>query len=134
MKSDYKNWVPKGMIAGFGTASAAVGTGMMKKVRCRLPVRNGIRRHISSGLIRGAGICRFLQRTVRKERRGGRCEQCGIPLRKRRKAGLPDETFDAVTSNYVYHNIGSFQIVGGITSTLSGLALIFSDKKQESEK
>lgn len=38
MKPDYKNWVPKGMIAGLGAASAvltavAVGTGMLKKVR-----------------------------------------------------------------------------------------------------
>lgn len=36
MKPDYKNWVPKGMIAGLGAASAvltaaAVGTGMLKK-------------------------------------------------------------------------------------------------------
>ncbi|MBQ9717181.1 MAG: hypothetical protein IJV76_04245 [Clostridia bacterium] len=44
--------------------------------------------------------------------------------------GMPTEQYTMLMERA----IGSFQIVGGRTSTLSGLALIFSDKKQEIEK
>ncbi|MFQ7078284.1 MAG: class I SAM-dependent methyltransferase [Christensenellaceae bacterium] len=41
---------------------------------------------------------------LRTQCRGGRVAQYHF-ARERRKLDFPDKTFDAVTSNYVYHNI-----------------------------
>ncbi len=43
-------------------------------------------------------------RCAKKRRCGGR-EKRFVPAWKRREAGFPRRSFDAVTSNYVYHNI-----------------------------
>ena len=178
MKSDYKNWVPKGMIAGFGTASAvlaaaAVGTGMMKKDALTTAVSailgtgalgcgaftawcvyaNGQfsydgKRKLSKQIVEGTadyinlsdgGICldvgcgsgalsvacakrnpqahilgidpwgpeyaAFCKELCEKNAAAEGVSNAEFRYGNAVKLDFPDKTFDAVTSNYVYHNI-----------------------------
>ena len=178
MKPDYKNWVPKGMIAGLGAASAvltaaAVGTGMLKKGALTTAVSavlgagalgcgaftawciyaNGQfsydgKRKLSKQIVEGTadyvnlpdgGVCLDVgcgsgALSVACAKRNPQAHILGIDpwgpeyaafckeLCEKNavaegvnnaefrhgnavKLDFPDETFDAVTSNYVYHNI-----------------------------
>ena len=129
MKPDYKNWIPKGMmfslIAGTALSLAlllvfgAFGIGVSGKLRVVLGVVFGIvfvvcakytqwciyayrsfsydgERKLSKQIIEGTAHYVTLPEGVKNAlfRRGNAV-----------KLDFPDESFDAVTSNYVYHNI-----------------------------
>ena len=129
MKPDYKNWIPKGMmfslIAGTALSLAlllvfgAFGIGVSGKLRVVLGVVFGIafvvcakytqwcvnayrsfsydgERKLSKQIIDGTAKHITLPEGVKNAsfRRGNAL-----------KLDFPDESFDAVTSNYVYHNI-----------------------------
>ena len=53
----------------------------------------------------GQGIRLLQPAAVRKKRRCGGCEKRFVRRGNAVKLDFPDESFDAVTSNYVYHNI-----------------------------
>lgn len=179
MKPDYKNWVPKGMIAGFGIGfmasailclalNAAMPSGMLRTVLCViLGIAAGIlfivtiwmyymykafsyngKRQLSKVIIEGTakyvtipdggkGLdvgCGSGALTIAVAKRNPKAQVIGIdrwgkeyasfnkPLCENNakaegvtnvsfaqgnalQLDFPDETFDAVTSNYVYHNI-----------------------------
>lgn len=178
MKPDYKNWVPKGMIAGLGAASAvltavAVGTGMLKKGALTTAVSavlgagalgcgaftswciyaNGQfsydgKRKLSKQIVEGTadyvnlpdgGVCldvgcgsgalsvacakrnpqahilgidpwgpeyaAFCKDLCEKNAAAEGVSNAEFRYGNAVKLDFPDETFDAVTSNYVYHNI-----------------------------
>ena len=129
MKPDYKNWIPKGMlvslIAGTVLSFALLlvfsvfGIGVSGKLRIALGVVFGIafvvcakctqwgvhayrsfsydgERKLSKQIIEGTAHYVTLPEGVKNAlfRRGNAV-----------KLDFPDESFDAVTSNYVYHNI-----------------------------
>ena len=129
MKPDYKNWIPKGMlvslIAGPVLSFALLlvfgvfGIGVSGKLRIALGVVFGIafvicakytewcvyayrsfsydgERKLSKQIIEGTAHYVTLPEGVKNAlfRRGNAV-----------KLDFPDESFDAVTSNYVYHNI-----------------------------
>ena len=181
MKPDYRNWMPKGMIMGLGTAAGVLAVGSAAAVRLRLPL-DRTSRHLAGavlglgavGCLAGAAWSLYARAMFSYE--GGRQLSrqivegvaasivlpeggvgldvgCGsgaltIACAKRNPQGrmvgidrwgveyasysrklcernaqaegvdnvafqkgdarhldFPDETFDAVTSNYVYHNI-----------------------------
>lgn len=181
MKPDYRNWMPKGMIMGLGTAAGVLAAGSAAAVRSRLPL-DRTSRHLAGavlglgavGCLAGAAWSLYARAMFSYE--GGRQLSrqivegvaayitlpeggvgldvgCGsgaltIACAKRNPQGrmvgidrwgveyasysrklcernaqaegvdnitfqkgdarhldFPDETFDAVTSNYVYHNI-----------------------------
>ncbi|MBQ8642241.1 MAG: class I SAM-dependent methyltransferase [Clostridia bacterium] len=178
MKADYKNWVPNGMMAGFGAAAAAlsaaaIGVGLLKKGRVTTTV-SAILGAGSFGCSAFTAWCVYAnrkfsydgQRQLSRQIIDGTAEYvtlpaggtgldvgCGsgaltIACAKKNPQGImlgidpwgpeyaafckelceqnaraegvtntyfqygnavrldfPDETFDAVTSNYVYHNI-----------------------------
>ena len=173
MKADYKNWVPNGMIAGFGAATAAlaaVGMGLAQKKKLPAAILGAGalgcgawtawcvyankrfsydgERKLSKQIVEGTakyitlpegGIgldvgCGSGALTIACAKRNPQGTMVGIdrwgkeyaafnqPLCERNaqaegvtntkfqkgdacKLDFPDETFDAVTSNYVYHNI-----------------------------
>lgn len=171
MKADYKNWVPDGMICGFGAATAglAIAAGVMKnravsallgagalgcgawtvwciyandqfsyngKRKLSRHIVEGVAEHVTlpeggvgldvgcgSGVLTIACAKRNLQGTMVGIDRWGAeyasfnkelCEKnaeaegvSNVSFQKGDacKLDFPDETFDAVTSNYVYHNI-----------------------------
>ena len=181
MKPDYRNWMPKGMIMGLGTAAGVLAAGSAAAVRSRLPLGRTAKHLAGAALGLGAVGClagaawslyaremfsyeggRQLSRQIIEgiaayielpEGGVGLDVGCGsgaltIACAKRNPSGrmvgidrwgveyasysrklcernaraegvsnitfqqgdarhldFPDETFDAVTSNYVYHNV-----------------------------
>ena len=53
MKPDYRNWMPKGMIMGLGTAAGVLAAGSAAAVRSRLPMGRTAR-HLA-GAVLGLG-------------------------------------------------------------------------------
>lgn len=177
MKAEYKNWVPKGMIAGFGVATAvftaaALGTGVLGKAH-QLPLTSALtvgaigcgaftawctfahskfsydgNRKLSKQIVEGTaeyvslpdggigldvgcgsgaltiacakrnpnatiiGIDRwgkeyatFSQKLCEDNAKAEGVSNVKFEKGNAAKLDFPDETFDAVTSNYVYHNI-----------------------------
>ena len=181
MKADYKNWVPAGMVMGFGAASAALGMGAVGALSPALPgnrtLKNGAAvtlglgalgcgawtlwcvwaremfsydgaRKLSRQIVEGTadyvslpegGVgldvgCGSGALTIACAKRNPQASMVGVDrwgpeyasfnqarCEKNAKAegvanvrfqkgdachlDFPDESFDAVTSNYVYHNI-----------------------------
>ena len=115
MKPDYKNWMPKGMVASaiiatlvFAIVLAIVGLtglagGTLKTVLC-----------IMFGVLTVIGIDRwgkeYASFSLPLCERNAKAEGVtNVSFARGDALGLefPDESFDAVTSNYVYHNISS---------------------------
>ena len=171
MKADYKNWVPKGMIYGFGAGAAglaavagivkkgpisailaagALGCGMFTtwciyangqfsydgKRKLSKQIVEGTAEHITlpeggAGLDVGCGsgaltiacakrnpqgtmvgidrwgpeYTSFCQELCEKNAEAEGVSNVSFQKGDACKLDFPDETFDAVTSNYVYHNI-----------------------------
>ena len=154
MKPDYRNWMPRGMIVGLGTAAGVLAAGSAAAVRSRLPLGRTAKfsyeggRQLSRQIIEGVasyielpegGVgldvgCGSGALTIACAKRNPQSRMVGIDrwgveyasysrkLCERnaqaegvdnaafqkgdaRHLDFPDETFDAVTSNYVYHNI-----------------------------
>lgn len=174
MKPDYKNWVPKGMIQGFGAstaglAAAAIGTGICGKKIAHAILGTGalgcgamtawcvyankqfsydgerkLSRQIVEGTAEfitlpeggvgldvgcgsgaltiacakrnpqghmigvdrwGAEYASFSKELCEQNARAEGVQNVSFQKGDACKLDFPDETFDAVTSNYVYHNI-----------------------------
>ena len=129
MKPDYKNWIPKGMlvslIAGTVLSFALLlvfgvfGIGVSGKLRIALGVVFGIAFVICAKYTEWCVYaCRSFsydgERKLSKQIIEGTAHYVTLPegvknaLFRRGNAvklDFPDESFDAVTSNYVYHNI-----------------------------
>ena len=129
MKPDYKNWIPKGMlvslIAGTVLSLALLlvfgvfGIGVSGKLRVVLGVVFGIAFVICAKYTQW---CVYAyrsfsydgERKLSKQIIDGTAEHITLPEGVKNasfrrgnavKLDFPDESFDAVTSNYVYHNI-----------------------------
>ena len=112
MKPNYKNWIPKGMIWSFaaGTAIALVltliiGVGWLKGILLILAL-----------LLAGITVWTVLmyrafsydgKRQMSRQIIEGVAERTAFAQGDALKLEFPDGAFDAVTSNYVYHNIPS---------------------------
>ena len=112
MKPNYKNWMPKGMIWSFaaGTAIALVltliiGVGWLKIILLILAL-----------LLAGITVWTVLmyrafsydgKRQMSRQIIDGVAERTAFAQGDALKLEFPDGAFDAVTSNYVYHNIPS---------------------------
>ena len=112
MKPNYKNWMPKGMIWSFaaGTAIALVltliiGVGWLKGILLILAL-----------LLAGITVWTVLmyrafsydgKRQMSRQIINGVAERTAFAQGDALKLEFPDGAFDAVTSNYVYHNIPS---------------------------
>ena len=112
MKPNYKNWMPKGMIWSFaaGTAIALVltliiGVGWLKGILLILAL-----------LLAGITVWTVLmyrafsydgKRQMSRQIIDGVAERTAFAQGDALKLEFPDGAFDAVTSNYVYHNIPS---------------------------
>ena len=112
MKPNYKNWMPKGMIWSFaaGTAIALVltliiGVGWLKIILLILAV-----------VLAGITVWTVLmyrafsydgKRQMSRQIIDGVAERTAFAQGDALKLEFPDGAFDAVTSNYVYHNIPS---------------------------
>ena len=129
MKPDYKNWIPKGMlvslIAGTVLSLALLlvfgvfGIGVSGKLRIVLSVVFGIAFVVCA---KYTVWCVYAyrvfsydgERKLSKQIIDGTAEHITLPEGVKNasfrrgnavKLDFPDESFDAVTSNYVYHNI-----------------------------
>ena len=129
MKPDYKNWIPKGMlvslIAGTVLSLALLlvfgvfGIGVSGKLRIVLGVVFGIAFVVCAKFTQW---CVYAyrsfsydgERKLSKQIIDGTAEHITLPEGVKNasfrrgnavKLDFPDESFDAVTSNYVYHNI-----------------------------
>ena len=129
MKPDYKNWIPKGMlfslIAGTVLSLALLlvfgvfGIGVSGKLRVVLGVVFGIAFVVCAKYTQW---CVYAyrsfsydgERKLSKQIIDGTAEHITLPEGVKNasfrrgnavKLDFPDESFDAVTSNYVYHNI-----------------------------
>ena len=129
MKPDYKNWIPKGMlvslIAGTVLSLALLlvfgvfGIGVRGKLRVVLGVVFGIAFVVCAKYTQW---CVYAyrsfsydgERKLSKQIIDGTAEHITLPEGVKNasfrrgnavKLDFPDESFDAVTSNYVYHNI-----------------------------
>lgn len=108
MKPDYKNWIPKGMlvslIAGTVLSFALLlvfgvfGIGVSGKLRIALGVVFGIDRW-------GKEYASFSLPLCEKNAAAEGVKNALFRRGNAVKLDFPDESFDAVTSNYVYHNI-----------------------------
>ena len=112
MKPNYKNWMPKGMIWSFaaGTAIALVltliiGVGWLKGILLILAL-----------VLAGITVWTVLmyrafsydwKRQMSRQIIDGVAERTAFAQGDALKLEFPDGAFDAVTSNYVYHNIPS---------------------------
>ena len=112
MKPNYKNWMPKGMIWSFaaGTAIALVltliiGVGWVKGILLILAL-----------VLAGITVWTVLmyrafsydgKRQMSRQIIDGVAERTAFAQGDALKLEFPDGAFDAVTSNYVYHNIPS---------------------------
>lgn len=112
MKPNYKNWMPKGMIWSFaaGTAIALVltliiGVGWLKIILLILAL-----------VLAGITVWTVLmyrafsydgKRQMSRQIIDGVAERTAFAQGDALKLEFPDGAFDAVTSNYVYHNIPS---------------------------
>ena len=168
MKPDYRNWMPRGMIIGLGTAAGVLAAGSAAAVWSRLPLDRTSRhlagaawslyaremfsyeggRQLSRQIVEGVAAsitlpeggvgldvgCGSGALTIACAKRNPQGRMVGVDrwgveyasysrkLCERnaqaegvdnitfqkgdaRHLDFPDETFDAVTSNYVYHNI-----------------------------
>ena len=129
MKPDYKNWIPKGMMFSFiaGTALSlalllvfgAFGIGVSGKLRVVLGVVFGIAFVVCAKYTQWCVYAYRVftydgERKLSKQIIDGTAEHITLPEGVKNasfrrgnavKLDFPDESFDAVTSNYVYHNI-----------------------------
>ena len=125
-KADYKNWIPKGMIAsmGAGVITLAAGEGVAEYVTLPEGGR-GLDVGCGSGALTIACAKRNPQgQMLGVDRWGPEYASFSKELCERNAAAegvenvtfergnavrldYPDESFDVVTSNYVYHNIPS---------------------------
>ena len=129
MKPDYKNWIPKGMLYSLivGTVLSLAlllvfgvfGIGVSGKLRVVLSVVFGIAFVVCA---KYSEWCVYAyrsfsydgERRLSKQIIDGTAEHITLPEGMKNasfqrgnavKLDFPDESFDAVTSNYVYHNI-----------------------------
>ena len=136
MKADYKNWMPKGMVLGFlGGAAAAllvtlvIGGSRLLPDRTIKTVLTVVFAALTLILLAVTLWCFLLyrafdyngKRRMSKQIIEGTAAYVKIPKNAKAEGvsnvsfrrgdathlDFPDETFDAVTSNYVYHNIPS---------------------------
>ena len=129
MKPDYKNWIPKGMlvslIAGTMLSLALLlvfgvfGIGVGGKLRIVLGVVFGIAFVVCAKYTQWCVYAYRVfsydgERKLSKQIIDGTAEHITLPEGVKNasfrrgnavKLDFPDESFDAVTSNYVYHNI-----------------------------
>lgn len=129
MKPDYKNWIPKGMlvslIAGTVLSLALLlvfgvfGIGVRGKLRVVLGVVFGIAFVVCAKYTQWCVYAYRVfsydgERKLSKQIIDGTAEHITLPEGVKNasfrrgnavKLDFPDESFDAVTSNYVYHNI-----------------------------
>lgn len=129
MKPDYKNWIPKGMlvslIAGTVLSLALLlvfgvfGIGVSGKLRVVLGVVFGIAFVVCAKYTQWCVYAYRVftydgERKLSKQIIDGTAEHITLPEGVKNasfrrgnavKLDFPDESFDAVTSNYVYHNI-----------------------------
>ena len=98
MKADYKNWMPKGMVMGTGCGSGALTIACAKK-------NPGAS---FTGIDRwGKEYASFSKKLCESNSEAEGVSNTSFMQGDACKLPFEDETFDAVTSNYVYHNIPS---------------------------
>ena len=98
MKPDYRNWMPRGMIVGLdvGCGSGALTIACAK--------RNPQGRMV--GIDRwGVEYASYSRKLCERNAQAEGVDNVAFQKGDARHLDFPDETFDAVTSNYVYHNI-----------------------------
>ena len=98
MKPDYRNWMPRGMIVGLdvGCGSGALTIACAK--------RNPQGRMV--GIDRwGVEYASYSRKLCERNAQAEGVDNAAFQKGDARHLDFPDETFDAVTSNYVYHNV-----------------------------
>ena len=96
MKADYKNWVPKGMLTGFAVGSGALTIACAK--------RNPRARMVGCDAW-GPEYASFSRELCEQNAAAEGAENTEFRVGNAKKLPFADESFDAVTSNYVYHNV-----------------------------
>ena len=98
MKADYKNWVPKGMIYGLGAATAGLAGAAVAARRNPQGRMVGIDRW-------GAEYASYSQKLCKRNAQAEGVTNVSFQYGDACRLDFADESFDVVTSNYVYHNI-----------------------------